>query len=229
MLIVLLFIWNISITSWYNWDSIKENLENDYRIIIEEDTEFWKIYYISNKYESRAIAPWDVVDIVMAWDSWATLFNEPSWANLWWAVLDTAALLPYVPSSWWVRKWGKYVLKDDALKNLAKTDKNKIKNAIKSKNAKEIKITASYSSKLEKDLAKKYDKKLLWELKNEIKKQVDKWIVRDNWANWIKYFWWKNTENAEIKFKSKKFGSIRIMANYNTSTWELKLLRWISK
>ena len=40
----------------------------------------------------------DLVDIWMAVSSWAELFWEPSWWNAWWAVLDTVALLPLIPS-----------------------------------------------------------------------------------------------------------------------------------
>lgn len=39
----------------------------------------------------------------MAVSSWAELFNEPNVSNTAWAILDTAALLPIIPSLRYVK------------------------------------------------------------------------------------------------------------------------------
>lgn len=69
----------------------------------------------------------------MAGASWAKLFSEPSWGNFGWAVLDTAALLPVLPSTAYFREGGKVILKVDEVAKFAKTSKGKtaIKSAMK--------------------------------------------------------------------------------------------------
>lgn len=74
-----------------------------------------------------AIAPWDIIDILMAGVSWANLLAEPSWSNFAWAVLDTAALLPYLPNHVVIKNVaGKITgIKPDELAKFAKTVEGK--------------------------------------------------------------------------------------------------------
>lgn len=77
----------------------EEEMKRDYDIISEMNTPYGKMYYMKKKWEVSTRATfWDVVDIGMAISSWAKLFGEPNWENAWWAVLDTASLLPIIPS-----------------------------------------------------------------------------------------------------------------------------------
>lgn len=76
---------------------------------------------------------WDFIDIAMAGASWYTLIQEPSLKNVGWAILDTAAIAPLVPSSKWVREGSKYTIPISELKKLASTSsgRNKLLKALK--------------------------------------------------------------------------------------------------
>lgn len=80
----------------------------------------------------------------MAGASWADFFGDPSFRNLEWAVFDTTATLPGLPSSAYIRKGGKRLFKVAKLKKYAKTSKGKaaIKKALKPVNAKVSKATS---------------------------------------------------------------------------------------
>lgn len=94
---------------------------------------------------------WDVVDIGMAGASWYTLLKDPSFKNVGWAVLDTAAILPLIPSTAYIRNGSKIIVSNSSLQKLASTKKGK--EAIK----KSLKVTKQTStlSKVSK-LAKNY-------------------------------------------------------------------------
>lgn len=129
----------------------------------------------------------------MAWDSWAELFDEPSWSNLWWAILDTAAIAPYLPSTSWVRKWNKKVLKDWELKKFAKKNKDKVKKAIKKKKHK----TFTIDDKVFKEIDKKYK----WKENEKLRSLVN--IARlagfaSSWKVWIKRLKWKKKYVVEL-------------------------------
>lgn len=57
----------------------------------------------------------------MAGKSWADLLANPTWGNFGWAILDTAALLPLLPSSAYFRQGGKVLLDADEVAKFAKT------------------------------------------------------------------------------------------------------------
>lgn len=107
----------------------------DGEIVCIEDSEFGPVYHITNpsSNDRNSITFWDVTDFVMAGASWADFFNDPSFSSLGWAALDTAALLPLIPSSAYIRKGGKILIKPKAIKELAKTTKgrNAIRKALK--------------------------------------------------------------------------------------------------
>lgn len=72
---------NIS-TNTKNYNSL-DDIKQDYNIASEVNTPYGKMYFLKKKGEisTRAVGFWDVVDIAMAIDSWAKLFNEPTWEN----------------------------------------------------------------------------------------------------------------------------------------------------
>ena len=57
----------------------------------------------------------------MAGASWATFLSDPTLSNVAWAVLDTAAILPLLPSTAYIREGGKTLIKSDELAKFAKT------------------------------------------------------------------------------------------------------------
>lgn len=107
---------------------------SEYTIISSVETEHGTMYYVEGNSDIDTHTLWDVADIFMAGYSWASFFGDASWRSFGWAVLDTAALLPLLPSSAYFRQGGKLVVKSDAILNLSKTSKGStaIKNAIKS-------------------------------------------------------------------------------------------------
>lgn len=111
-------------------DSLKQS---EYAILETSKSSYGDIYYVVEKSKLRERAFWDVVDVLMAGASWADFFKDPSWKNLGWAVLDTASILPLLPSTAYVRKGGKILLKIDEVAKFAKTTKGKaaIKSAMK--------------------------------------------------------------------------------------------------
>lgn len=107
-----------------------ENI-TEYNVVDTEETDYGTVYYVYrdssqglvNDYSTNTF--WDVVDIVMAGASWADLFKDPSWKNFGWAILDTGALLPLLPSTAYVRKGNKAIVKLDELAKFFKTSKGK--------------------------------------------------------------------------------------------------------
>ena len=141
----IILIFSILFTSTYaSNDNSWINIDN-YKVISIVQTESWPMYYISSKYSDRNV--WDVADILMAWWSWKDFFDEPSFWNFWWAVLDTASLLPLLPSSAYFRKWWKTFIKQDELKKFAKTKnwKEAIKKNLK---VKTVKVSENAEKKL---------------------------------------------------------------------------------
>lgn len=119
-------------------EDINEELKEIYpygEIVEVQETEYGTAYYVDSEYHKtrKKRSVWDALDVVMAGASWADFFQDPSLKNLGWATLDTAALLPLLPSSAYFRKGGKLILKTSEVKKLAKTSKGKaaIKRALK--------------------------------------------------------------------------------------------------
>ena len=81
-----------------------------YTVVYEEQSEeFGTIYHVvkNNNSDIDEYTLWDVADIIMAGASWATFFNEPSFASFGLSVLDTVSCAPLIPSTAYVRKGGK--------------------------------------------------------------------------------------------------------------------------
>ena len=103
-------------------------------IIGEVDSSFGKVYYIKDADSIQPRSFWDITDIVMSGVSWAEFFGEPSFKNLGWAVLDTVSIAPIIPSSAYIRRFGKKVLDPDLLKAAMKASpslKGKLLKALK--------------------------------------------------------------------------------------------------
>lgn len=97
----------------------------DYILVDSVESEYGTIYYVEENNGIQVYTLWDAVDILMAGSSWADMFKNPSWGNFAWAVLDTVALIPALPSTAYVRKGGKVLLKADEVAKFAKTSKGK--------------------------------------------------------------------------------------------------------
>lgn len=83
------------------------------------------IYYYDNNSTMQSRTIWDFADIALAGASWYTLTKDPSLKNLGWALLDTAAIAPLIPSTAYIRKGSKYVVSQKSIEKLAKTKKGK--------------------------------------------------------------------------------------------------------
>lgn len=120
---------NIFVPNVYANELVQEENFN----FIEEDNELGGIYYyFDNELGVQSRAIWDFVDVAMAGASWYDLIKDPSFKNLGWALLDTAAIAPLIPSSAYVRKGSKYVITTSSIKKLAATTsgKNAIRRAL---------------------------------------------------------------------------------------------------
>ena len=153
-------------------------------IVYVEDTKYGPMYYLDKN--ATDIRPrfsfWDLTDIIMAGASWADLFNNPSWGNFGWAVLDTAALLPLLPSSAYVRKGGKVILNVDEVAKFAKTSKGKkaIKAAMTT-----YKFSDGIGSKAAKVIGKKWKGKEAKKVLEAFKTAADKGFVSPKYEEGI--------------------------------------------
>lgn len=123
-------------------EDINEEIRELYpygEIVDVQETEYGIAYYVDSGYHKtrKKRNVWDALDVVMAGASWADFFKDPSLSNLGWATLDTAALLPLLPSTAYMRKGGKIFLKTSEVKKFAKTSKGKtvVKKALKKSSA----------------------------------------------------------------------------------------------
>ena len=134
-------------------NEIVDMISEEYADIIwDEDSEIGEVCYVykeNNEKQSRTL--WDFLDIGMPGLSWYDVLKEPSFKNIGWAILDTAAIAPLIPSSAYIRKCGKLTVSTSSLKKLASSTKGK--NAIK----KSLKVTKVNSELLRiSKLAKNY-------------------------------------------------------------------------
>ncbi|MGL5439677.1 MAG: colicin D domain-containing protein [Filifactoraceae bacterium] len=132
-ILTLSMIFSMNIPAFASETENFSNPQTSYIVISSQETEFGTIYYVKEDGKPQTRTLWDILDIAMAGYSWSKLLQEPSWGNFGWAVLDTAALLPLLPSTAYVREGGKVLLKADDFAKFAKTDKGKaaIKSAMK--------------------------------------------------------------------------------------------------
>lgn len=102
-----------------------ELVEKESFSFIESDTELGDVYYYDDDFGIQSRSVWDFIDIAMAGASWYDLIKDPSLKNLGWALLDTVAIAPLIPSSAYVRQGAKYVIPTSAIKKLASTTSGK--------------------------------------------------------------------------------------------------------
>lgn len=194
-----------------------ENTLVSYTTIEEIETPYGTAYYVKKHGDIQTRSVWDVVDIIMAGASWADLFANPSWGNFGWAVLDTAALLPVLPSSAYFRKGGKTFLKIDEVAKFAKTSKGKkaVSAAMKT-----YKYSDGISSKAIKAIKSEFKKspKVAEQIISSFKKAADKGLVGASSQTGIKKL--KGTINKiythEIKILGD-YGAYRIYGYKNKS------------
>lgn len=181
----------------------------EYTVIDIEETEYGTMYYVEgNDGAVQTHTLWDVADVVMAGASWAELLANPSWGNFAWAVLDTAAIAPLLPSSAYVRQGGKVFLNSDAVAKLAKTAKGRkaIKAALKG-----YRISDGISSTAIKKIRKTFNGKEATQVINLFKSAADKGLVGATNQAGVKKLSGKikNKYTHEIKVKGK-YGAYRI-------------------
>lgn len=200
--------------------SYVENTYASYILVEKIETVYGTIYYVKKHGGIQTRNFWDAVDILMAGASWAELFANPSWGNFGWAVLDTAALLPALPSTAYFRKGGKTLLKVDEVAKFAKTSKGKkaVEAAMKA-----FKYSDGISSKVIKQINKKFKgvegKKVLQLFKDA----ADKGLVGAKDQAGIKKISTSSKIGKqythEIKIISKQYGDYRIFG-YKTKSGE---------
>lgn len=184
-------------------------VERDYIVLDTQQTKYGEVYFVMTKASTQDRTVWDLVDIVMAGKSWADLFSEPSWGNFAWAVLDTAAILPVLPSTAYVRQGGKYILKVDEVVKFAKTSKGSkaIKAAMRGFSYADG-ITSSAISSIRKTFKNSNE---ATEVINLFKKAANKGLVGSTGESGIKKLTGKinNIYTHEIKVTGK-YGAYRI-------------------
>lgn len=204
-----------------------EAVETKYSVVKTDETPYGTVFYVK---EDNVIQPrsfWDVIDILMAGSSWAKLFSDPSWGNFGWAVLDTAALLPVLPSSAYFREGGKVLLKVDEVAKFAKTSAGKkaISAAMKT-----YKYSDGITSKATKEISKTFKgtegKKVLQLFKDA----ADKGIVGSTSQAGIKAITPSKKIGTqythEIKIKNSQYGDYRIFGYKSDSgEWVFDLFR----
>lgn len=216
-------------TFWFNDNKVNSNIEQNIKTELEKthyirwevDTPYWKLYFISDKskssqYQSRTF--WDLVDIAMAWASWAKLLWDPTWENFWVAIIDTAWLLPFIPSLSTVRNSAEAA---QAIAKAYKTNK-KVKDKInatkkvwpKVENRKKI-WKFFYNDTAAKNLTdpkRKIDETILEEV-------IKKWVKTEDkkWQPWF----FQYTKEAKIKNEAHpnwKIYVVKVVYNPKTNT-----------
>lgn len=181
----------------------------DYELIDCEETEYGTVYYVEKNSDIQTYTLWDVVDIIMAGSSWAELFSNPSLGNFGWAVLDTAAILPMLPSSAYVRKGGKTFVKSTEVAKYAKTSAGKkvVESALKG-----YKHSDGISSAAIKAIKKQFKGKEGQKVLNLFKAAANKGLVGATGQAGIKKLIGLkyNKYTHEIKIKSARYGTYRI-------------------
>lgn len=204
-------------------------------MIWEEDSEIGEVYYVyKEEDEKQSRALWDFLDIGMAGLSWYDVLKDPSFKNIGWAVLDTAAIAPLIPSSAYIRKGSKLTVSTSSLKNLASTTKGKnaIKKALKvtkansklaeiSKLAKNCKITKSTLSHIElrhapssKENAGKFASSFYKNIENEIRLMLkNDTVIRNNTRGRSGYIFEKSYNKVIGKENGKNLYKLRVILN----------------
>ena len=227
LMIAMVFTTTIPAFASTNTHNTVEESSGMYTLVSTEETEYGTVYYITDSDGVQTRSLWDLVDVLMAGASWAKLFSQPSWGNFGWAVLDTAALLPLLPSSAYFREGGKVFLKVDEVAEFAKTsDGSKaISSAMKT-----FQYSEGIADKAVKEINKKFKgtegKKVLQLFEDA----ADKGMVGSTGQSGIKKI---NPSSVigkeythEIKIKSSQYGDYRIYGfQEDSGEWVFDLFR----
>lgn len=176
-ILTLIILASVGVTSFADTGEVPTRFNDgtaSYVVIDQTETPYGTAYYVKKDSGKQARTVWDVADVVMAGLSWADLFAEPSWGNFGWAVLDTAALLPVLPSSAYFRKGGKTLLKIDEVAKFAKTSEGKkaVKAAMQA-----YKYSDGITSKAIKEIKKSFKGKEAEKVLQLFKDAADKGLV----------------------------------------------------
>jgi|GEM_PF-1431964 len=212
------------------FSEIDASNQTNYQLVQEVETEFGTQYFVVDLNKKQARTLWDVADIIMAGVSWADFFGDASWANFGWAVLDTAALLPILPSSAYIRNGSKYLLKTDELIKFAKTSKGA--SAI-NKAMKTFKMSDGITSTARKAVLKYFKNASdSQKLMDAFITAANKGLVASNGKEGIKKLTSIQRKNGisythEIKLLNKGYADLRIYG-YKLSTGEW-IFDWFGK
>jgi hypothetical protein len=97
------------------------DVDDNYILVVTKESQYGTVYYVDSQQEIQSRFAWDIPDVIMGGYSIARVINDPSLANLAWAVLDVAGMLPGLPSTAYFREGGKILLKMDEFAKFAKT------------------------------------------------------------------------------------------------------------
>lgn len=202
-------------------------IDETYILVQKTESEYGTIYYIKNNQKIQTRTFWDVTDILMAGVSWARLLDDPSWGGFGWAVLDTAAILPLLPSTAYFREGGKILIKAEEFAKFAKTSKGKkaVKAAMKA-----YKYSDGITPKAIKEIKKEFKGSEAKKVLKLFEDAANKGIVGSEKAAGIKKI--KPTKKIglkythEIKIKNSQYGDYRIFG-YKTDSgkWVFDLFR----
>lgn len=234
LMLATVMLFSISIGSYANQNEsmaqissfkLKGQEQERYLVLEQIETIYGTMYYVkkTSKQNNGTVeiqTIWDLVDIVMAGASWADLFAQPSWGNFGWAVLDTAALLPVLPSSAYFRKGGQVFLKIDEVAKFAKTPAGKkaVTAAMRA-----YKFSEAISSKAVKAISKQFKGKEGEKVLQLFKDAADKGMVGGTNQSGIKSITPSSTIGKEytheIKITNAQYADYRIFG-YKTKTGE---------
>ena len=227
VVLVLTMVFSLSATAFAAepMQTIVTDDSRSFTVLSSTETNYGTMYFVKENDKPQPRMLLDILDIAMAGASWSDLLKDPSWSNFGWAVLDTASLLPFLPSTAYVRKGGKVFLKADDFLKLAKIEKGKtaIKVALKP-----FKYSDGITKKAEKAIMKKFKKTEGKKVLELFKKAADKGFVGPVREAGIKEI--KPSSKIgkkythEIKIKSSQYGDYRIFGyRANDGSWVFDL------
>ncbi|MCI7356913.1 MAG: hypothetical protein MSK40_04280 [Parabacteroides sp.] len=188
-----------------------------YTVVSSVQTEYGPMYFVKEDGRPQTRTFWDILDVAMAGKSWSDMLEEPSWGNFAWALLDTAALLPLIPSTAYVREGGKVLLKADDFLKFAKTSKGKkaIEGAMKV-----FKYSDGITEGVRKQIRKGFPKKEAEMIIEAFEKAANKGLTGSQGQTGIKKLTGKIDKiyTHEIKILGK-YGGCRIYGYKDGAKW----------
>lgn len=226
-ILILAMVFATSTTAFAAEQPVDSDTTTVYTLVQTTESAYGTVYYVKDQYGIQTRTIWDVVDVLMAGAAWAKLFNEPSWGNFGWAVLDTAAILPVLPSTAYFRQGGKVLLKADEVAKFAKTSKGKkaIEAAMKT-----YKYSDGITTKAVKDIKKTFKGAEAKKVLQLFEDAANKGLVGKTGTAGIKQI--TPTKKIglkythEIKIKNSQYGDYRIFGyKADSGEWIFDLFR----